>query len=286
MKRSIALVVISVAAGMAQQAHAVLNEFSVADGYTGAFSTRVWTYNALWSFDGGNVGSNYVAQHGYGAGFPFAEPFGLVIRNDVNADNYRFSYNFVAADLGGTAPNAVAGGTITIGFDVMGVFSQGSTIANSASKLNMVFGGTRTSPGLTLGFSDSNKLMYSDAAGNLLEYSGYTLPGSWSRVTLAMNFATSTYDLKLSSLTGNYLNASNTYSVVNTYNVATGMPFTNAMSSLNTLWFETFTDPENGSGYGKVFLDHFTGASTVPAPGCAALLGCAGLVSTRRRRRA
>ena len=48
------LLILAIAAGPAA---AVLNEFSVADGYMSPFSTRVWTYNSLWSFDGGTINS-------------------------------------------------------------------------------------------------------------------------------------------------------------------------------------------------------------------------------------
>jgi hypothetical protein len=267
-------------------ARAVLNEFSVADGYMSPFSTRVWTYNGLWSLDGGAIGNNYVAQHGYNAGFATSEPFALVVRNDSPAGNYQFSYNFVPADVAGVNPANMGGNRLTIGFDVCSTVFQNSGTANNAAMLTMKFGGTAGSPGLTLGFSDSNYLMWSNGAGVLSQYTGYQLNGaSWDRITLVMNFATDTYDLFVQPMTGNGINGSNTYTPTNTFTVVTGMPFTNALNSMPKLFFETFTDPEDGAGWHKMFLDHFT-SSRLPEPSTIGLLtaGLAAVVGLRRRR--
>ncbi len=239
---------------------ATLNEFSAADGYGSPFWTRVWTYNSLWSFDGGNISNNYVAQHGYGAGFPFAEPFALVIRNDNTADNYQFSYAFEAFDLGGVNPNAPGTARIAITFDVCSVVHQNSSTDNGAAMLTFKFGGTRANPGVTIGFSDANKLMYSDAGGNLQIFAGYTLNGAgWDRITLTLDFGSGTYDLQVESMSGSSSLASNTYNPTALYLVTTAMPFTNAIADLATLFFETFTDPENGLGWGKTYIDNFQG---------------------------
>ena len=282
----ICLVLAATAALLApSSAHAVLNEFSVADGYMNPFSTRVWTYNGLWSFDGGAIGNNYVAQHGYNAGFATSEPFALVVRNDSSAGNYRFSYNFVPADVAGLNPASITSSKLTIGFDVCSTVAQNSGTANNAAMMTMKFGGTSASPGLTLGFSDSNYLMWSNGAGVLSQYTGYQLNGgSWDRVSLVMDFATDTYDLFVSPMTGNGINGSNTYTPTNTFTVVTGMPFTNALSSMPKLFFETFTDPEDGAGWHKMFLDHFT-SSAVPEPATCGLLplAMATLAAIRRR---
>jgi hypothetical protein len=275
---------LSAAVAAAPNAHALLNEFSVADGYMNPFSTRVWTYNSLWSFDGGALGSNYVAQHGYNAGFALNEPFALVVRNDSPAGNYRFSYNFVPGDLAGLNPASIPSAKLTIGFDVCSTVAQNSSTANNVPMMTMKFGGTVASPGLTLGFSDSNYLMYSNGAGVLNQFTGYQLnQSSWDRVTLVMDFGTDTYDLMVSPMTGNGITGSNTYTPTTTYNVVSGMSFTNSLSSMQKLYFETFTDPEDGLGWQKMFLDHFTAA--VPEPASASLLtmAAAGLLRFRRR---
>lgn len=145
-------------------------------------------------------------------------------------------------------------------FDVCSVVSQSSSTDNGAAMLTMKFGGTRVSPGATIGFSDGNKLMYSDSGGNLLVYPGYTLNATgWDRITLVMDFGTGTYDLWVDSMTGSSSAASNTWTPVTSYPVATAMPFTNAVSSIPSLYFETFTDPENGLGWHKTFIDNFEG---------------------------
>ena len=271
---------------MSSPAHALLNEFSNADGYMSPFSTRVWTYNPLWHFDGGTIGSNYVAQHGYNAGFAFGEPFALVVRNDSAADNYRFSYDFESADLGGLNPASIGSGKLTMSFDVCSTVAQNSGTANGSPMLTMKFGGTPTAPGLTLGFSDSNYLMWSDGGGSLNEYTGYTLnASSWDRVTLTMDFATAQYDLSVASMTGDGINGSSTYTPTTTYNVVSGMSFTNSLSSLQNLYFETFTDPEDGLGWGKAYFDNFD-AVAVPEPATWTLLGIgiAGAMCFARRR--
>lgn len=279
---SIACGALLCAAGTA--AHAQLNEFDPADGYGFPFSTPFWTYHSQWAFDGGSQGSNYVAQHGYGSGFAFNSPYGMVVRNDSPGSNFRFSYQFIASDLGGVNPSNVSGQSITIGWDLMGQWNQFSFNANQAPKMAMAFGGTRSSPALTVAISDSNKLMYSDAFNNLIESNAYTIGGGWSRVSLTMDFVNSTYDLSISSMTGNSQNASNTWTIVNTYPVVTGAPMVNSVSSLNTLWWEVFTDPENNEGFSKTFVDHFT-SRAVPAPGSTLALAGAGLALSRRRRR-
>ena len=262
---------------------AKLNEFSVADGYQSPFSTPVWTYNPLWSFDGGTLGGHYVAQHGYGAGFPFGEPFGLVVRNDNGPPSaYQFSYNFEAFDLGGVSPGAVAGQRIRIDFDLNGYFGTGAT--TTAPMLVMAFGGTRTSPGMRLAFSNQNKYMYSNASGALVESSTLVNSGWWSRVGLTLDFATATYDLEVSTMTGNGMLASNTWTVVNTTSIVTAMPFANTITTMNTLWWDVNVDPFNGAGLSKNLFDHFSGA-VVPAPGAGALLLAGGLAAARRRRR-
>ncbi len=265
----------------------MLREFSVVDGYNTPYSTRVWTYNPLWSLDGGTIDNNYVAQHGYNSGFPFGEPFALVIRNDNAANNYKFSYDFEAADLAGLNPASVGIDTLTLTFDVCSTVAGGSTTANNVAMLTMAFGGTAANPGLTLGFSDSNYLMWSNAAGVLNEYTGYTLNGTgWDRISLTMDFNTDTYDLVIDQMTGDGINGSNTYTPINTFNVVSGVPFTNALSSMQNLFFETFTDPEDGLGWHKMFLDNFQSrALGVPEPSTfvLAVLGLLGFFGFARR---
>lgn len=245
---------------LATPASAKLNEFSVADGYMNPFATPVWTYNSFWTFEGGSINSNYVAQHGYGAGFPFGEPFALVVRNDNAAGSYQFRYDFEAFDLAGVNPNAPGANRIAISFDVCSVVSQNSATENNAAMLTMKFGGTRANPGVTLGFSDGNKLMYSDAFGNLLVFPGYTLNAyGWDRITLVLDFFTYTYDLTLESMSGSSPAASNTWTPTTSYPIAIGMPFTNPATSIPSLYFETFTDPENNLGWHKTFFDNFDG---------------------------
>jgi len=67
--------------------------------------------------------------------------------------------------------------------------------------------------------------------------------------------------------------------------VVTGEAFTNPLSSMGQLYFETFTDPEDGLGWHKMFLDNFN-AGEVPEPGTALLmlLGAVGSTFLRRRR--
>ncbi len=272
---------------IASPAHALLNEFSVADGYMNPFSTRVWTYNSLWHLDGGSINSNYVAQHGYNAGFALGEPFALVVRNDSTPDNYRFSYDFESADLGGLNPASIGPAKLTMTFDVCSTVAQNSSTDNNVAMMTMKFGGSAAASGLTLGFSDSNNLMWSDGTGSLNEFTGYTLNGTgWDRVQLVMDFATDTYDLSVSPMTGDGINGSSTYTPTTTYNVVSGMSFTNALSSMQNLYFETFTDPEDGGGWHKMFLDNFDGVA-VPEPASAALacLGGVALVAALRRRR-
>ena len=185
-----------------QTASALLKEFDVADGYQSPFSTRVWTYNSLWSLDGGTIGSNYVAQHGYGSGGALTPPWALVVRNDSAADNYQFSYDFVSADLGGWNPASLGSATLTLEFDVCSTVGQNSQTADNVPMLTMAFGGTQPAPGLTIGFNDSNRLMWSNSSGTLQD-----------------------------------------------------------------LYWETFTDPEDGLGWHKAYFDNFNGSSSsVPVP--------------------
>ncbi|NQT88623.1 PEP-CTERM sorting domain-containing protein [bacterium] len=271
-------------------AHALLQQFSVADGYQDPFYTRVWTYNSLWHLDGGALGNNYVAQHGYGAGFAFSEPYALVVRNDNPAGNYLFSYDFESADLGGVNPAALTNEIVQIQFDACSTVAQNTTNAVGDPMLTMAFGGTRANPGLTLGFSDGNHLMWSDAAGVLQEYGAYTLnSGGWDRITLAMDFANDTYDVSVSSMTGPSSVSSNLFAVTTTYAVATAVPFTNPLGSMQNLYWETFTqgDADNQLGWHKAFFDNFGSPvnSRVPEPATAtlALMGIGMLVRRRRR---
>ncbi len=281
-----ALIVSGVVACAGATASADLNQFDISDGYMGAFATSVWTYNSLWTFDGGTLGSNYVSQHGYGSGGAFGAPFGLVVRNDSPASNYRFSYGFTPFDLGGANPNSISGpGTsVAISFDVQPVFFQNSSMNNNAAMLTMAFGGTATNPGVKIGFSDNNNLMYSDSAGNLQTYTTNQLFTSWHRITLTMYFDTSTYDLVVQPLQTNPGMESSTYTPFATWTVGTGLPMANSLTSMTRLYWEVFTDPENNLGWHKGFFDNFHG-DYVPAPGAAGLLGLGALAAMRRRRR-
>jgi hypothetical protein len=156
---------------------------------------------------------------------------------------------------------------VSITFDVCSVVSQNSTTDNGSEMLTMKFGGTRSNPAVTLGFSDGNQLMYSDAGGNLLVFGGYTLnPVGWDRITLTLDFGAGTYDLAVESMSGSSSAASSTWSPTANYPVTTGMAFTNAVTSIPTLYFETFTDPENGLGWHKTYLDNFSGRLMGPIP--------------------
>lgn len=266
-------------------ATAQLNQFDPGDGYMGAFSTPVWTYHPQWFFDGGTVGSNYVSQHGYGSGGAFGAPFGLVVRNDSAAANYRFHYDFTPFDLGGANPNSISGpgAMVTISFDVQPVFFQNSSINNNSAMLTMGFGGTATNPGVRLGFSDGNELMYSDALGNLQTYTANQLFTSWHRISLTMHFDTSTYDLIVEPLQTNPGQESMTFTPFGLWTVTTGAPMAVPLTSMQSLWWETFTDPENNLGWHKGFFDNF-GGRFVPSPGAGALLGLGGVLALRRRR--
>ena len=266
-------------------AAADLNQFNTSDGYMSPFATSVWTYNPLWSFDGGALGSNYVSQHGYGSGGAFAAPFGLVVRNDAPAGNFRFSYDFTSFDLGGANPNSISGpgSSVTITFDVQPVFFQNSMVNNNSPMLTMGFGGTATNPGVRLGFSDNNNLMYSDAFGNLQTHTANPIFTNWHRIALTMYFDTSTYDLVVQPLQTHPGMESSTYTPFATWNIGTGLPMANALTSMAELHWEVFTDPENNLGWHKGFFDNF-GGHYVPAPGAAALLGLGMLGAMRRRR--
>lgn len=283
--------VILIVLSSAYTVEAKLNEFSVADGYQDPFFTRVWTYNSLWSFDGGTIGSNYVAQHGYAGGFPFGEPFALVIRNDSQPDSYRFSYNFESSDLNGLNPSLITAGKLTMSFDVCSTVNQNSSTADGVAMLTMGFGGTATTPGLQLGFSDSNYLMYSDSSGNLTEFTGLTLNAmGWDRVELTMDFDANTYDLSVTNLVGS--GASSSLALGTTYNIVSGQGFITPLAALENLWFETNTDPEDGDnmGWHKMFLDNFDAvrsadARPVPEPSTLAMFAIFGMIFYGWRRR-
>ncbi len=103
-----------------------------------------------------------------------------------------------------------------------------------------------------------------------------------------MDFATDTYDLVIEQMTGDGINGSNTYTPINTFNVVSGVPFTNALSSMQNLFFETFTDPEDGAGWHKMFLDNFQSSRIgVPEPSTfvLAVLGLLGFFGFARRHR-
>ncbi|MEM8945374.1 MAG: hypothetical protein AAGD11_09335 [Planctomycetota bacterium] len=288
------LFALAVLALATQPAHAILNEFSVADGYSGAFSTRFWTYNPLWSFDGGTLNNNYVAQHGYNAGFALAEPFAMVVRNDNAAGNYLFSYSFEPGDIAGLNPTSVGSNILVLEFDVCVVTGQNSGTANNAPMMTMDFGGTRASPGMTIAFNDSNRLMWSDAAGNLNEFAGYTHNQSgWDRITLKLDFDADVYDLSITPLSPPtsppILTGSSTYIPGATIPVVSGVSFTNALSDMQNLYFETFTDPEDGAGWHKLFLDNFDSMlmnGIVPEPGTVSLALCAVCFGLTARRTA
>jgi MYXO-CTERM domain-containing protein len=274
---------LAAAAAASTPAFGILNEFSIADGYNGAFSTPVWTYHPNWSLYSGTTGSNYVAQHGYGAGFPFGEPFGLVVRNDNGgSNNFILRYNVDAGDIGGANPSNVSGQRITIGFDANGYYGSGNITPSPMVTLG--FGGTPSNPGMQIALSNNTRFMYSDPSNNLIE-SPIGLLTYWNRVSLTMDFNTNTYDLSMSSCTGNTQLASNTWTILQTFPIVTNAPFANNITSLNDMWWSVGTDP-TGVGFQKNFFDHFTGRAVVtPTPGATALLAAAGLVTLRRRRR-
>ena len=275
------LLSLALVAAAAAPAHAILNEFSVADGYSGAFSTPVWTYHPNWSLYSGTTGSNYVAQHGYGAGFPFGEPFGLVVRNDNGgSNNFVLHYSMDPGDIGGATPSNVAGQKIIIGFDANGYYGSGNITPSPMVTLG--FGGTPSNPGMQIAISNNTRFMYSDPSNNLIE-SPVGLITHWNRVQLVMDFNTFTYDLSMSSCTGNTQLASNTWTVLQTFPIVTGAPFANNVTSIADMWWSVGTDP-TGVGFQKNFFDHFTGVAVAPAPGGAALLGLWALVAGRRNR--
>lgn len=280
---SVALLLVSSCLA-SHSALALLNEFDVADGYMSPFATRVWTYNPLWSFDGGNINNNYVAQHGYNAGGALSPPWALVVRNDNAADNYRFSYDFESADLAGWNPSSLGSNILVLSFDVCSTVAQNSSTANGVAMMTMGFGGTAASPGMQLGFSDSNYLMWADGSGTLNEFASYTLnPTGWERITLKLDFGADTYDLHITKLTPPtsppIATGSSTYILGATTNVVSGMSFTNSMSAMEDLWFETFTDPEDGLGWHKAYFDNFDSmrmSNQIPEPSSGAALGLAG----------
>ena len=272
---------LAAAAFAASPAFGILNEFSVSDGYSGAFATPVWTYHPNWYFASGSSGSNYVSQHGYGSGFAVTEPFGLVFRNDNGgANTFGLRYAFDAADLAGVSPSSVAGSKITIGFDVNGYYGSGNI--NPVPMLVMGFGGTATNPGMRIAISNNTRFMYSDPSNNLIE-SPVSFLTYWNRVELTLDFVLNTYDLKMSSCTGNTQNASNTWNILQTFPIVTNAPFANNLTSMNGLWWNINQDP-GGGGFAKNFFDHFT-SRAVPTPAPTALLALGALTTLRRRRR-
>ena len=185
-------------------------------------------------------------------------------------------------DIGGANPSNVAGNKITIGFDVNGFYGSGNTIPSPMVTLG--FGGTPTSPGMQIAISNNTRFMYSDPSNNLIE-SPVGFLTYWNRVSLTMDFNTNTYDLSMSSCTGNTQLASNTWTVLQNFPIVSNAPFANNITSLNDMWWSIGTDP-TGVGFQKNFFDHFTGRSIVtPTPGATALLAGAGLITLRRRRR-
>lgn len=105
--------------------------------------------------------------------------------------------------LAGQNPAVLGTAQIRISFDVCSVVSENSSVDTGAATLTMVFGETRANPGVTLGFSDGNHLMYSDAPGHSQIFTSYTFnPSGWDRITLAMDFGTDTYDPIIQPMTG------------------------------------------------------------------------------------
>ena len=105
-------------------------------------------------------------------------------------------------DLGGLNPASLGSATLTLEFDVCSTVGQNSQTADNVPMLTMAFGGTQPAPGLTIGFNDSNRLMWSNSSGTLQD-----------------------------------------------------------------LYWETFTDPEDGLGWHKAYFDNFNGSSSsVPVP--------------------
>lgn len=98
-----------------------------------------------------------------------------------------------------------------------------------------------------------------------------------------MHLDTSTYDLNVQPPQTNPGQESMTFTPTGVWTVATGAPMTVPLTSLESLWWETFTDPENGLGRHKGDFDNF-GGRFVPAPGAVALPGLGVLAASRRRR--
>jgi hypothetical protein len=289
-------------------AHALLGGFETADGYAFPFATDNWAYDAgqtggsflpsqyntgRWQelFGSSLVGdSQYVSQHGIGSGGALGAPFALAVRSISPSSDGSYDmtvqYSMGADDLG-VAPTTPLNSAV-IDFDIcpgltiipgVGV----DPIFNNLPAFSLHVGGTSSSPGVTVGFSDQDpsnanqtRLFHRNGGA----YNTTVVPWSGSRfdhIQIVMDFGTQTYDLywtKDANLTTNAFDAGNVPVLI-----TSSAAFSNSISVLDELYFETHTDPSDGTaiaGLEKSFLDNFSWSVTpIPEPASATMLALA-----------
>jgi len=303
---------------LASTTQAKLGGFETIDGYSTPFTHDVWMYDAgqtgapftpiqyntgRWAelFGSGNPGgdSQYISQHGFGSGGANVAPFALAVRclspSTDGSYNQQVRYS-VGADDTGVAPttplvSALVQFDICPGSTVIPSTGFGDTVFNNVKVFSLSFGGTNTSPGTTIGFTDVDpgnsfkpRIVYDN--GNTTVTQPFLWSGHFDHVAVLMNMITSTFDVTVTTdanLTTTQFDPGNVPQLI-----VAGASMTNAFSLLDNMYFRTHTDPGNGintAGLEKSFLDNFSFQVVAPEPSSGLMLIIAGAAALARRQR-
>ncbi len=213
--------------------------------------------------------------------------------NQIGPRAAQYSYGVDSQDLSGLNPAAVSSHLITISFvtcvSVSQTAANGGQIMSTVDDANfrgleMSFGGSATSAGARIAWTDENNLAYYDNATNawiettkLFDFHGF------EQVNVSINTLDDTWSLSINRGTDGYL----------VDNILTNVALDNTIgSSFGDIVFTANEDLDGGlagsanaNGLAKTFFDNFAiTATAVPEPSTA-LIAAAGLLGLLRRRR-